>query len=394
MGAVSYAQAVSASPPVSIMWKTVSEDCNLACDYCYYSTCGGKPGKTIRRIADPLLRKVIREVMQGTRGSASFAWQGGEPLLAGREFFERVVSYQASLARPNTVISNSIQTNGTLINAEWARFFRIYSFLIGVSLDGPQAIHDKRRVTASGTGSYNQVMRGIEELRKADVDFNILTVIHEGNVREAPVLMAWLEEQELRHVQFIPCMDFRSQQADAPGNYLITPEEYGTFLCEAFDRWYRDGNPVLSVRLFDNWLMKLVGLEPECCVQSSSCGGTLVLEQNGDVYPCDFYLDDRYCLGNASQDSLAECLHHPVYQAFAEQKGKLSPECKQCKFLSYCQGGCPRNRTSHTEGNMQPGQGRDYFCQSYYKLYAYGEERMLRLARNFLRKRKRIQVGP
>jgi len=190
------------------MWKTVSEDCNLACDYCYYSTCAGKPGSQINRIDETLLRKFIKEYMLKSHGAASFAWQGGEPLLAGLEFFEQVVSLQAELAPPHTMISNALQTNATLLNDKWAAFFRKYQFLIGVSLDGPQEIHDTRRVDAKGQGSFERVMRGISYLQKHQVDFNILTVIHKNNVNKAQELMQFYKEHQFGFIQFIPCMDF------------------------------------------------------------------------------------------------------------------------------------------------------------------------------------------
>ncbi|MDU5951015.1 MAG: radical SAM protein, partial [Paenibacillus macerans] len=155
---------------IGVMWKTVSEDCNLACDYCYYSTCGGKPGPKINRIDSAILDKFIKDYMEHSQGAANFAWQGGEPLLAGLEFFEEVVYRQALHAPPHTIISNSLQTNATLINDRWASFFKTYNFLIGVSLDGPKEIHDARRVTSNGKGSFDRVMAGIEHLRKHQVD--------------------------------------------------------------------------------------------------------------------------------------------------------------------------------------------------------------------------------
>jgi uncharacterized protein len=235
------------------MWKTVSKSCNLTCDYCYYSSCGGKPGK-IDKIDSTILEKFIKEYMSLSNGVASFAWQGGEPLLAGLDFFKEVVFLQAKYAPKNTIISNSLQTNATLITDEWARFFKQYNFLIGVSLDGPKEINDARRVTGHGMGSFDRVMHGIEQLRKNQVDFNILTVIHQDNVGRAGELMRFYQYEGFSHVQFIPCMDFRAQETNKPGQYLITPEQYGQFLCEAFDIWYNEGQPSRSIRFFDNLL--------------------------------------------------------------------------------------------------------------------------------------------
>jgi len=238
---------------VFVMWKTVSEDCNLACDYCYYSTCGGRIGRRVRRIDSALLEKFIGEYMAYASrrgGVATFIWQGGEPLLAGLDFFREVVELQIKYARPGMMVSNAVQTNGTLIDEEWARFFRKYNFLVGVSVDGPKEIHDARRVTGSGKGSYDLVMRGIGHLRDAGAEFNILTVVHDGNVDKGRELMEFYRRENFGYVQFIPCMDFRAQEPDRPARYQITPEQYGRFLCETFDVWYNDGRPEISVRFF------------------------------------------------------------------------------------------------------------------------------------------------
>lgn len=368
---------------LGVMWKTVSEDCNLACDYCYYSTCGGKPGPAINRIDSFILDKFIKDYMQLSSGSATFAWQGGEPLLAGLKFFEEVVYRQSLHAPPHTVISNSLQTNATLISGRWAAFFKTYQFLIGVSLDGPQQIHDSRRVNSAGKGSYNQVMKGIGHLRRHQVDFNILTVIHKGNVGKARELMAFYREQDLRFIQFIPCMDFRSQQVDKPGEYEITAEAYGEFLCEAFDEWYNGGKPEISVRFFDNMLSVYLNGEAESCVHRAACPTSLVLEQNGDAFPCDFYINEAWKVGNVAADSIADMLAHPNYERFHRMKPALPDPCRSCEWQRLCYGGCPRNRKWNTEENRS---GPDYFCRSYMRIYAYANERMQELADGLRRK--------
>lgn len=363
--------------PIGVMWKTVSEDCNLACDYCYYSTCKGKPGKSIRKIDSVLLDSFIQEYMSLSQGMTSFAWQGGEPLLAGLDFFEEVVALQAKHAPANTVISNSLQTNGTLITERWARFFNRYHFLLGVSLDGPQAIHDLRRVDSQGGGSFDRVMTGISHLRNYDVDFNILTVIHKGNVGKAKELFEFYEQEEFRFVQFIPCMEFHSQHTAQPGKYEISPKEYGDFLCAAFDCWYNDGNPYISERFFDNMLSVYAHRESELCVHRKSCSQTLILEQNGDVFPCDFYIHPDWKVGNVGVNRLTEIRRHPLYREFVELKTKLPESCPSCPWLSLCYGGCPRSRT--WSDDMQTS-GTDYFCESYRQVYAYAHERMNFLA--------------
>lgn len=364
-----------------VMWKTVSEACNLACDYCYYSSCNGIPEK-IDRIEDQTLEKFIQEYMKLKKGYVPFTWQGGEPLLAGLDFFKRVVQLQTKYAAPHTVIYNAIQTNGTLINREWAEFFKEYRFLVGISLDGPKEINDVRRITGSGKGSFELVMRGIEHLKEANVDFNILTVVHEANVSKGRELMQFYEREEYTHVQFIPCMKFKAQNVGEQGQYTITPKQYGDFLCEVFDIWYNDGNPKRSVRFFDNVLGVYLNQQPEMCQQSESCPKVLVLEQNGDAYPCDFFIQDDYKLGNVREHSLESIINSEKWNDFLSLKQSLPEPCQSCEFLKMCHGGCPRNRMQQNNE-----MGVEYFCEGYKQIFKYSQNKMLKLAGNIKRDR-------
>lgn len=382
---------------LSVMWKTVADACNLACDYCYYKDCDSTLHQG--QLIDPkLLEKFIQEYMARTNGAAVFTWQGGEPLLAGLEFFEKVVELQGKYAPKNTIISNSIQTNGTLIDSEWAEFFRTYRFIVGISIDGPKAMHDKRRKTGSGASSFHRVMAGVNELRKQQVPFSVLTVLHEGNIQDPRALMDFYEENGFTDVQFLPCMEFMAQEPKAPGRYSITPEQYGEFLCDAFDLWYRDGDPVVNIRFFDNILRGYLKLEMESCIQREACPKVLILEENGDAYPCDFYISDDYKLGNVGSDSLESILANPGYEAFLQLKGQVSAECQACDYFHLCHGGCPRNRNWAVGGITSWGgtgttatgtpavcretvipQG-DYFCNSYRQLFNHAHSRMETLA--------------
>ena len=361
------------------MLKTVSEDCNLACDYCYYSTCHGRPPPRRKRIDQAPLIKVIREYLSLSRGSAQFVWQGGEPLLAGVEFFKNVVALQARHAPPNTVISNALQTNGTLLNEDWARFFHQYKFLIGVSVDGPGEIHDARRVTATGGGTYDLVMRNILHLRKHAVEFNILTVLHQGNVGKPRELMAFYPRMNFNYVQFIPGMDFRANSPDTPARYLITAEEYGDFLCETFDIWYNDGAPRMSVRFFDSMLSVHLGRTAGVCTHCPTCSQNPIFERNGDAFPCDFYMGGRYRLGNIADDSLRDILDGPAYRKFLRRKAELPEPCRRCPHRGLCHGGCPRNRAWDPGGRPT---GPDYFCSAYRRFFDYAGGRLMQLARN------------
>lgn len=356
-----------------VMIKTVSEACNLSCDYCYYSRCQGKPGK-VKTIDLTVLERFIQEYFDVNQMYAPFVWQGGEPLLAGLDFFETVVKLQQKYKRERQVVQNMIQTNGTLITKRWAEFFKQHNFLVGVSLDGPKHLHDKRRVTANGQGSFDAVMRGIEELKACDVPFNILTVLHETNITSPKDMYAFIKEQNFTHVQFLPCMDFMSQHPDNLPRYHISDMEYGKFMSDIFDEWYNAGQPEVSIRFFENTLAAHMNQKQEFCQLNQSCPKMLVLEQNGNAYPCDFYIHPDYKLGNISEDRLEDIINHDIWARFSTMKKNLPNQCQSCDFLKYCHGGCPRNRGS------QHLQTTDYFCEGYKRIFRHSHERLEFLA--------------
>lgn len=360
------------------MFKTVSDSCNLACDYCYYTKPNGT-FKVPKHMEYWKLKKLIKEYMTYNIGTASFIWQGGEPLLAGLDFFNEVISIEAKYAQPNTFISNAIQTNGTLINEKWAKFLKSYNFLVGVSLDGPRDIHDSRRIFNNGIGSFDMVMRGLNILQNYGVDYNILSVLHRGNINRANVLMNFYKQNGFRWIQFLPAMKFNSHNPDSSGEYEVTAHEYGQFLRETFDWWYKEfksnGTPPFSIRFFDSVLSTYINEDPGFCVISNECANTLVIEENGDLFPCDFFMSDRWKLGNIGLNDLESITKSDMYREFMRLKLILPNKCKTCKWKSKCYGGCPRNRNyNNGEYNV------DYFCEAYFDFYEYTHTRMNQLA--------------
>lgn len=363
-------------PPLSVMFKTVSTECNLDCSYCYYrESLDG--ARVRRRTGEDLLSRFIPEYMAyvADSGAASLAWQGGEPTLAGLPFFERVVELEARNAAPGTTISNALQTNGLLIDDRWSSFLANFEFLVGVSLDGPQELHDTERRDRGGRGSFRRVMAGIDYLRAAAVDLNILCVVGPHNVTEARRLMRFYRREGFRYLQFIPAMDFQAIHPQEPARYAISPEEYGEFLVELFDEWHGAGKPDVSIRIFDNFVQSFLGVPNDLCVHAESCDAGIVLEYNGDAYPCDFYVHPRWKLGNVLEHPLAEIAASAARAAFVTQKHPLPTACQVCEYRQWCKGGCPRNRISREDGTASP----DFFCASYRRFFNHATSRLTTL---------------
>ncbi|MCL4231866.1 MAG: anaerobic sulfatase maturase [Dehalococcoidia bacterium] len=374
-------------PPLSVMFKTVSTDCNLDCHYCYYRE-SLQGSRAQRRIENEVLERFIPEYMEYVADvrQANIAWQGGEPTLAGLPFFQRVVQMQEQHAAPGTVISNAIQTNAVLVDDAWGTFFAQYAFLVGVSLDGPQEIHDQMRIRRGGQGSFRDVMRGIEVLRRYNVDLNILCVLGPHNIERVGDLMRFFRGEGFSHVQFIPAMDFQAIEPEKPVNYLISPEAYGEFLVVAFDSWFQGGGPTISVRIFDNFLQSYVNVPNDLCVHSNSCEAGIVVEWDGSAYPCDFYIHPAWKLGNVLDRPLSKLVNEPRRIAFVLQKIPLPMECVHCEWLSVCRGGCPRNRMGSATAASP-----DYFCRAYLRFFPHAHENLRSLGRDLERYREYVR---
>lgn len=372
------------------MFKTVSTDCNLDCSYCYYreSQHGERgDGSPRHRLSPELLERFIPEYLRYVADArvASFSWQGGEPMLAGLPFFERVVARQAAHARPPMTIANSLQTNATLVDDAWAAFLKAYDFLVGVSLDGPREAHDAVRSDARGRGSFDRVMAGATRLLDAGVAVNVLCVVGPHNVERPADLLRFFKSAGFGHVQLIPCMDFQAASPDQPPRYAITAAQYGAFLRDLFDAWYEDGHPTVSIRTFDNLLRNYAGMPAELCVHAAECHGGLVVEHNGDAYPCDFYASEEWRLGNVTETPLSALAASPSYAAFRQRKRRSPPpRCRECQWLSACNAGCPRNWTLLPDGTAGP----DVFCESYRALFEHADARLRKLRETLLRRQR------
>ncbi len=311
----------------SLLIKPASADCNLRCTYCFYlAKCRMYPLLEVHRMDNVALERTISSYMKTDQQIYTFAWQGGEPTLIGIDFFKYAVSIQNSCLKPGKQVTNGIQTNGTLLNDNWARFFSRNSFLVGVSLDGPEKVHNICRTSSNGKGSYSSVIRGIECLKRFKTEFNILTLVSQANVHNPLEIYRFLrDEMKCLYHQYIECVEF--DQTGKQTEFSIKAQQWGDFLCTLFDEWINnDTNPV-SVRLFDSIMSTLIKETPTLCSFSRDCRHYLVVEHNGDVYPCDFYVEENLKLGNITEDNWSTFLSSPTYEMFGNRKGHYDHEC-------------------------------------------------------------------
>lgn len=348
----------------SLLIKPVSALCNLACSYCFYLDRDSDPYKAaaVGKMNDETLAALIRKYLEYSYPQTVFAWQGGEPTLAGVDFFEKACRLQQRYGAAGQSVGNSLQTNAVLLDERWCDVLNEYNFLLGVSLDGPENVHDFHRVNRAGDGSWRKVMQSIELLQRRGVEFNILSVVSQANVRRAKDVYRFYRKLGVAHIQYIPLAEFDS--AGEPLPWTVTPREYGRFLVETFRLWWPNRRRV-RIRLFDNIAEGLAGLLPGNCALQGSCDSYCVIEHNGDAYPCDFFVREEWKLGNVADDSFDEIARRARRFRFAGKKSVPHPTCEECKYLSLCLRGCPKLR----EGRRGRFEDLDYFCEAYRMIF-------------------------
>ncbi len=372
--------AVLPNKVFSLLIKPAGSLCNLDCDYCFYLGNDDELGydKQLATMPDEVLERLVDDYLGYRFPSSVFTWQGGEPTVAGLDFFRKVVDCQMRLGTGGQSVANALQTNGVLIDAQWAGFLRDYRFLVGISLDGPQEIHDHHRLDRGGKPTWSRVMDGIENLRSAGTEFNILCMITKLSQDRGREIYRWLVGQGFTHLQFIPCVEYDPETGEtAPQN--ASPEGYGRFLCDMFDEWYHAGDiHRISVRTFDAIVGKLAGSHQlSLCNYGEKCDHYLVVEKDGGVYPCDFYVEQKWSLGNIMKRPLAEMFNSDRERSFAELKCTYPELCKPCPHLELCRGGCPKDRL--TAGGGRYGKPT-FLCEGLKKFFSHTQERMRGLA--------------
>jgi len=329
----------------SLLIKPASADCNLRCKYCFYIDHLLKQPEP-PRMSEEILEKMIHSYMEIDQNNKySFGWQGGEPTIMGLDFFKKVVELQLKYAPSNAVISNGLQTNGTLITDEFAKFFNEYKFLLGVSLDGPADIHDYYRKTIGGTKTHSLVLKGIEKLKKHDVEFNILVLVNDQSIQYAKRIYHYLVDNGFYYHQYIPCVEY--DQNGSITNFSITGAQWGSFLCDLFDEWIKEDINKVSIRHFDSIIEFLVMGNYNVCYMNKNCCQYFVVEYDGGVYPCDFFVRDDLLLGNVMAGNWEDFLNSPKYLKFGAQKALWNQACDKCTYLDLCHGDCLKVRNPY-----------------------------------------------
>ncbi len=417
----------NAPPAFHLLAKPTGATCNLDCSYCFFlSKEMLYPGSRFR-MADEMLETYIRQLIGAHRiPEVTIAWQGGEPTLMGLDFFRRSIAYADKHRQPGMRIDYTIQTNGTLIDDEWAAFFKEHNFLVGISIDGPQPMHDAYRVDKGGQPTFDRIMRGLRFLQKHGVEYNTLTTLHHANAGHPVAVYRFLRDECGSHYhQYIPIIErvgeddveragtaVRSAQGEgigasglvstAPwsswrdrplykqeGAYVtdrsLTAEQYGRFLIGVYEEWVRRDIGDVYVQMVDVALANWYGEPPRLCVHSQTCGLALAMEHNGDMYSCDHFVEPKYRLGNILETPMIELVASPQQRQFGQDKfDKLPAYCRACDVRFACHGGCPKDRFITTPDG-EPGL--NYLCAGF-KLFFHHIDRDMRLMSDLLRQNR------
>jgi len=347
--------------PFNIMAKPVCGICNLDCQYCYYTSKPRElyPGVEKFMMSEQVLESYTRQYLTAQPVRCDFGWQGGEPLLAGREFFAKAVELQKQYARPGQEIANSLQTNGTLLDEQWCEFLAENRFLVGISIDGPPQWHDKFRRDHAGNPTFHRVWAGLEMLRKAGVEFNVLVTLNSANAPHAGDIYRYFVNRGVQYLQFIPILE---RTADGtPTKSSCTAEQFGRFMLEVFDIWAGRDIGKVSERFIDNCIHQLIYGRAAMCCYSERCANAHVLEFNGDLYACDHFVFKEWLIGNIMARPLTDLLGDPKLEEFARLKTDLPAACRDCEFLEFCHSGCPKH---HKPIGTDPARV-NHFCEGY-----------------------------
>jgi uncharacterized protein len=397
----------NAPPAFHLMAKPTGAICNLDCEYCFFLSKEMLYAGSRFRMAEELQETYIRQLLESHAHAPEVvvAWQGGEPTIMGLDFFRRSIELQRKYARPGQSILNTVQTNGTLLDDEWAEFLKANDFLVGISIDGPREIHDTYRVDKGGKPTFDRVIHGLDHLKAHRVDWNVLTTVHAANGDQGRRVYKFLRDDlGARFIQFIPIIERATQETLSLANAgwgskvqgrplytqdgdLVTkrsigPAQYGRFMIDVFEEWVRRDIGTVYVQMFDTALANWVGEPGGMCVHAKTCGLQLAIEHNGDLYSCDHFVEPRFRLGNIKETHMLKLVASPGQQKFGQDKfDTLTRFCLDCDVRFACNGGCPKDRFA-TSPYGEPGQ--HYLCPGY-KDFFHHVDRPMRIMAEMLR---------
>ena len=377
--------------PFTLLIKPSGSDCNVDCTYCFYKCRAPQVGTGRQRMSDEVLERLVKDYLGLRFRMSGFAWQGGEPTLMGLDFYKRVVDLQTKYGITGQEVGNALQTNALLLDsADWGRFLHENKFLLGISIDGPKELHDHYRLDLGGHGTWDRVMRAIDCCKEHQVEFNTLTLVNHLTAAHPDEVFDFLIELGVRYLQFIPCVEVDPQTGQI-AEFSVSPRQYAEFQCRIFDRWTQFGPQRLSIRDFDSILSYCISGHPTICTFDRQCSQYIVIEHTGDVFPCDFFVEPNWRLGNIFETPIEQLAACAPKKAFARQKQDLSNQCLVCRHLAVCRGGCMKDRapvgrasplaTGRSCGDARPTLSREsYFCESYRQFFDYALPRFLQVA--------------
>ena len=371
------AQKITGPQAFNIMIKPAGSLCNLRCHYCYYLDKAEIYGGKEPRMTLEMLETFVREYIAANDvPEVFFNWHGGEPLLMGLDFYKKAMEFQKKYAG-GKIIHNTLQTNGTLLTPEWARFFRENRFLIGVSLDGPKDVHDRYRMGKAGASTFERVLVGLSYLYKEGVEYNVMATVNRQSEGRGLEIYQLLKRAGTRFIQFMPVLEHvkngrivdPQEEGASIAPWSVSAEGFGRFLCDIFDYWVRHDVGQVYVNQFDAMLALWCGVQPGTCTFAETCGGNSVIEHNGDLYPCDHFVYEKYKVGNVLETDLRTLMGSEKQIRFGiGKRNNLPKKCVTCKWFFACHGECPKHRFNSTETGET---GLNALCEGYRMFFSH-----------------------
>ena len=359
-----------------VMTKPLGAICNLDCHYCYYLKKEFLyPKGDDFRMSDEVLERYIVQQIEAAPGSmVNFAWHGGEPTALGLEYFQKIAALQKKHRPEGKKITNGIQTNGTLLNEEWCRFFAAERFAVGLSIDGPRELHDAYRVDKGQKPTHKQVVRAYRMLAEHDVHIDVLCVVHDKNVRQPAQVYRFFKDLGVEFLQFLPLVERENGGVSAR---TAPAEAFGRFLIAVFDQWLRNDVGKVAIQMFDEAARPLAGMDHSLCIFRETCGDVPVVEHNGDFFSCDHFVEPEYRVGNIAEIHLGDMVESPAQRAFGKAKRDSLPRyCRECEVRAMCNGGCPKDRfIAAPDGEP----GLNYLCAGYKSFFLHSRPYLQRM---------------